>query len=128
MTMALAERPRTRPDTADHVQPGPAPVPPGSVSADEVFAGGMNPTLRDALYQWYEQRDITVNVFGPFTIEAVAYARRIAGIEPGFGQISADDAYRRGDCIECAEQPQPPGMLRCTTCHRRYLNRRGEGQ
>lgn len=122
MTMALAERPRTDRSVGSR-RSTPQPV---GVSADDVFAGGVNRVLRDALYQWYEQRGLTADMFGPFAFEAVAYARRVAGVDVGGDHISADEAYRRGLCVECATAPYSPGMLRCELCHRRYLNRRGE--
>ncbi len=123
--MALAERPR-----ADAQVPNAAPrtptASPRGVSVEDVFAGGVNGAVRDALYQWYEQRGLTVDVFGPFTFEAVAYARRVAGIATGGEHLPADEAYRRGLCVECAAVPYSPGMLRCEVCHRRCINRRGE--
>ncbi len=120
--MALAERPR-----ADHRVPqATTPSPELGVSAQSLFADGVNPAVRDALYQWYEQRGLTVDVFGPFAFEAVAYARRVAGIRTGDGHMTADEAYQCGRCVECATVPYSPGMLRCEQCHRRCINRRGE--
>lgn len=125
MTMTLVERPRSAP-RGRHGATHRTTAQPVGVSADELFADGVDAALRDALYQWYEQRSIAVDVFGPFAFEAVAYARRVAGVDAGGGHVTADEAYRRGLCVECAEVPYSPGMMRCEPCHRRFLNRRGE--
>lgn len=122
MTMALAERPRTEHRLLQAATRCPA----AGVSAENVFVDGVNPAVRDALYQWYEQRGLTLDVFGPFASEAVAYARRVAGVATGDEHMSADAAYRCGLCVECAAVPYSPGMLRCEECHRRCINRRGE--
>lgn len=123
--MALAERPQANHRTHQTATGSPA-APPVGVSAENVFADGVNGAVRDALYQWYEQRGLTMDVFGPFAFEAVMYARRVAGIATGDGHMTADQAYRRGLCVECAALPYSPGMLRCEECHRRCINRRGE--
>mgnify|MGYP001568812725 CR=1 FL=1 len=95
----------------------------GEVPAEQLFGGeGVDGVLRDALYQWHEQRDLTINLFGPFDIEAVRYARRIAApSEADAAERLA--ARRRGDCVDCLTVPRSAGRSRCIGCHRAYLDR-----
>lgn len=99
----------------------------GEVPAEQLFGGEVvDGALRDALYQWYEQRDLTINLFGPFDIEAVRYARRIsASSEVDAAERHA--AHRRGDCVDCLTVPHSAGRPRCRACDSAYRDRLARG-